>query len=291
MAKRPGASGIIALAVILGLLTAYFIYTYLRDVKRQARENWQPVVVAIADIKPRTTISREMVQLMETPPDMIAADAITDPNEVVGRISVSRIKAKEQLRASDIVQKGQAPSYSYQVPPGKRAMAIKAGEVEAAGQTVKAGDHVDILATFHDPVSRQETTQMIMQNVPVLWVNIGETDSANPGGAKSSMTLAVAPEDVERLTAADRAGALRIVLRPAQDNQIVQTTGVTVRDLGGGKSIEMVSQPQVKPQLTQNQTEPRATPVIISPPPSRARDREIEIYRGVTKQKETISPE
>ena len=289
MAKRPGASGIIVLAVILGLLTAYFIYTYLRDIKKQSVENWQPVVVALTDIKPRTTITRDMVELRPTPQDLIAADAISDPKEVEGRIAIGPIRAKEQVRRADIVQKGQVPSYAYQVPPGKRAVAIAASEVSAAGATIKPGDHVDILTTFQDPVAHQETTKIILQNVPVLWVNVGQTDSASPEGAKSSMTVAVAPEEVEQLTAADRAGTLRIALRPAQDNQIVITPGVTVRDLGGAQIMEA---PKPPPSTTQAaQSEPKATTVIISPPVQRPKEREVEIYRGTQKQKETLTTE
>ena len=288
MAKRPGASGIILLAVILGILTAYFIYTYLRDIKKQSVENWQPVVVALVDIKPRTTITRDMIELRPTPQDLIAVDAVKDPKEVEDRIAIGRIKAKEQVRLSDVVQKGQVPSYSYQVPDGKRAVAIAASEVSAAGATIKAGDRVDILTTFQDPIAKQETTKIILQNVPVLWVNLGVTDNASPEGAKTSMTLAVAPEEVEQLTAADRAGTLRIALRGAHDDRIVLTPGVTVRDLGGTKVIETAAPPQTQ---AQPQTEPKSTTVIISPPPSRPREREIEIYRGPQREKVTLSTE
>jgi pilus assembly protein CpaB len=277
MAKKPGASGIILLAVILGLVTAYFIWAYLRDVKKQSEANWQPVVVAVTDIKPRTTVSRDMIALTRFPQDHIAADAVTEIKQAEGRIALGRIRAKEQVRASDLVQKGQAPSLAYEIPPGKRAVAIAAGEVMAAGSTVKPGDHVDILATYHDPISRQDTTQMILQNVNVLWVNTGQTDTAGPDGAKSSMTVAVTPEEVELLTAADRAGALRVALRPVQDQTVVSSPGVTVRDLGSGKVIE----------TGQLQTEARATQVIISPPPSRTRPT-ISIIRGT--QEQTASP-
>jgi pilus assembly protein CpaB len=266
------------LAIILGLVTAYFIWAYLRDIKKQSEANWQPVVVAVTDIKPRTTISRDMITLARFPQDHLAADAVTEIKQVEGKIALGRIRAKEQIRASDLVQKGQSPTLAYDIPPGKRAVAIAAGEVMAAGSSVKPGDRVDILATYHDPVSRQETTQMILQNVPVLWVNTGETDAAGPGGAKSSMTVAVTPEEVELLTAADRAGALRIALRPVQDQTIVTSPGVTVRDLGGGKVIGPADQPS---------SEPRSTQIIISPQPTRTRP-EITVIRGT--QEQTMSP-
>lgn len=277
MAKKPGATGILILALALGVVTAILIYRAINNIQQKSEANWQPVVIAVVDIKPRTTISGEMITLARFPQDHLAADAVTDRKQVEGKIALGRIRSKEQIRASDLVQKGQVPSLAYEIPPGKRAVAIGAGEVMAAGSTVKPGDHVDILATYHDPTSRQETTQMILQNVTVLWVNTGQTDAATPGGANSSMTVAVTPEEVELLTAADRAGALRIALRPVQDQTIVSSPGITVRDLGSGKVIESAS----------SSMEGRSTQVIISPPPSRT-GRTISIVRGT--QEQTMSP-
>ena len=130
-----------------------------------------------------------------------------------GRTTLHRIKAKEQIRTSDLLGEGQNAGLSMDIPAGMRAIAIGAGEVMAVGSTVKPGDRIDILATYTDPVAHQETTQMILQNVLVLAVNKGDTDQQGKTGAKSSMTLAVKPEEAELLTAADRAGALRVALR------------------------------------------------------------------------------
>lgn len=78
MAKRPGAGGIIMVAVILGIVTAYLIWHKLQELDAQSQKNWVPVVVAVADIKPHTTITREMVELRPTPPDQVAPDAMRD---------------------------------------------------------------------------------------------------------------------------------------------------------------------------------------------------------------------
>ena len=61
MAKKPGAGGVILVAVILGLVTAYLIWAYLSSVERQNSRNWEPVVVARDDIGPRIKVTREMI--------------------------------------------------------------------------------------------------------------------------------------------------------------------------------------------------------------------------------------
>lgn len=258
MANKPGPGVIILLAVILGVVTAVLAYKWASDLKQKSEENWQPVVIAVVDIKPRTTVTREMIELTRFPHDKLAPEALADIKQVEGRITLGRIKAKEQIRQSDLVQKGQAPSLAYTIPPGKRAIAIAADEVKAVGTSVKPGDRVDILATYQDPVAKQETTQMILQNVPVLAINLGDTESQGPGGAKSSMTLAVSPEEAELLTAADRAGVLRIALRPVEDQTVIPSPGTSTRDLRGGKAIELPPADQrVLPQFTPPQREQR----------------------------------
>ena len=279
MAKRPGAGGIILVAVVLGLIAAYLIWSYLQNVDKKNRKNWQPVVVAAIDIKPHTKISRDMIRLEQYPKDLIAESSKTKIEEVENRMTQRAISAKEQIRSGDIIAEGQAPTLAFKIPDGMRAIAIGAGELMAAGTAVNAGDHVDVLATYHDPRTRQELTKMILQNVEVLWVNKGQTDATGKEGANSSMTLAVTPEQGELLAAADRAGALRVQLRGVSDATVVPSAGVTTRDFGGGRVIE-----ETAPTSTEQRT-----PVNIVLPGSAQRTRnEITVYRGNAEQ--TIAP-
>ena len=112
-----------------------------------------------------------------------------------------------------------SPSLAFVVPEGMQAVAISGGTITSAVTSVKAGDRVDILLTYTDPVAHQETTQMILQNVLVLAVTNGKVNPSSKEAGGSSMTLAVRPEQVELVTAADRAGALSVVLRPAHEEK------------------------------------------------------------------------
>lgn len=270
MAKKPGAGGIILVAVILGLVAAYMIYRHENNIEKQAKEHWIPVVAASQDIPARTKIASDMVTLIPYPKDLIANDHLDDRKQVEGRITLVRIKAKEQIRSSDLLADGQSGGISYSIPDGMRAIAIAADEVKAVGTAVKPGDRVDILATYSEPNTHQETTQMILQNVLVLAVNLADTNTQGPTGAKSSMTLAVKPQEAELLTAADRVGALRVMLRSPQDKSLIASSGVTSRDFPGRKTFELALTPP---------DERRATPIIINPPSNRQR-AEIMIYRG-----------
>jgi len=273
MAKKPGAGGIILAAVALGLIAAYMIYRLESNREKQAKEHWIPIVVARQDIPARTKITGDMVTLMPYPKDLLTPGAVQDRKEVEGRITLARLKAKEQIRSSDLLAAGQTPSISYDIPEGMRAIAIAASEISAVGTAVKPGDHVDILATYSEPTTHQETTRLVLQNVLILAVNKGETNTQGTQGANSSMTLAVKPEDAELLMAADRAGVLRVMLRSPSDKNVIVSQGVTVRDIQGSKTFE------VPPRSPDSQS----TPIqIISP--SNRHGSEIQIYRGTQEQ-------
>jgi hypothetical protein len=68
--------------------------------------------------------------------------------------------------------------------------------------------------------------------------------------------------------AADRAGVLRVMLRAPSDKKVVDSQGVTVRDIQGSKTFE------VAPRTP----DAAATPIIISP--SNRQRSEITIVRG-----------
>jgi pilus assembly protein CpaB len=269
MAKKSGAGGIILLAVVLAMVAVYFIFRMQRQHEQESSKYWTEVVTAQQDIPAKTKITREMVTLTRYPKELVVDGAIKDPKGVDGHTTLYRIKAKEQVRTSDLLGEGQNAGLAMDIPAGMRAIAIGAGEVMAVGSMVKPGDRIDILATYTDPVARQETTQMILQNVLVLAVNEGVTDQQGKTGAKSSMTLAVKPEEAELLTAADRAGALRVELRGVNEKAVITTEGVGIRDFQGKNTLTFATTPP-DPQ--------RSTPVIISPP--RNSRPEIKIYKG-----------
>jgi pilus assembly protein CpaB len=274
-------------AVILGLITAYLIWSYLRKAEEKNRKNWQPVVVAVVDIKPRVKITRDMIKLEQYPKEIIAENSATKIEDVENRLTAKEVNAKAQIRASDLVTEGQAPTLAFRVPEGMRAIAVACDEVKAVGTSIQPGDRIDILARYQDRRSRQELTKIILQNVLVLAVNRGVTDAGGKEGANSSMTLAVKPEQTELIAAADGAGALRFSLRSVRDDKIIPSEGVTGGDLGAGSRA--AEEPTLPPTSTQASTStPEVTKIFIGIPANTQRRAEWSIIKG--SEEKTITP-
>ena len=248
-------------------------WRYIANLQKNNEKNWVKVVVASTDIQARTKITRDQIQIKGIPPDLVSPDACTKIEDVEGRIALDKLRARDQIRTSGLAKEGEAPGLVYNIPPGKRAIAIGVDEVKGVGTMIKPGDKVDIIATLTDPLARMETTQTILQNIMVLAVDKGRTDAQQGGGASSSITIAVPPEEAERLTAADRLGTLRVMLRPIEEEAIVATEGVRATQVFPGRY----------PVATTTTNEQGSTPVIISPPPSASR-KEIRVYRATSEQ-------
>ena len=279
MATNTGGGKIIIIGVALGLASTVLLYVYLHRQAESYKANWKTVVVAKEEIPAYTNLI-DKVGLSPVPPEFISPDAIQDPKLVEGKVTRHSIHANAQITTADLMPANEIPGFAVRVPAGKRAIAIAASEVIAVGTMIKPGDHVDVLATYRDPEGRIETTQMILQNVPVLAVNIGQTNPETHEGAKTSMTLAVAPEDTERLTAAAIAGQLRVSLRSPTDTLLISTPGVTVRDIPFGRMRGAGEPPAVTPVKT------AAVPVVAPPGQDLEQPREITIIRGTEQRKE-----
>jgi pilus assembly protein CpaB len=221
------------MAVLVGMASAYLIWRYLTALEAGQKENWTAVVVAVAEIQPRTTIQRTMIALMPYPRENIAADAVTDIQAVEGRVARERIRPQDQIRTSDLAPQGHILDLSDLIAPGRRAITIGANEVNSVGNTVMPGNHVDVLVSYPDPILKLEVTVPVLQNVRVLAVDKGITQPADGQGASSSMTLEIPPEEGVLLAVADRVGALRVMLRKAGDDQVITPGPTSSEDILG----------------------------------------------------------
>lgn len=102
------------------------------------------------------------------------------------------------------------------LPDGLQAVVISRGAVTNAPTSVKPGDHLDLVATCMDRVKHHEVTQPIIENVLVIAVTQGQA-------GETSVTLAIKPEQVKLVNAADRAGALSLFLLPPHKDQPAPT--------------------------------------------------------------------
>ncbi|MBI5396681.1 MAG: Flp pilus assembly protein CpaB [Verrucomicrobia bacterium] len=226
--SRPGSIFVIA-AILLGGLTAYAVYDYIqRSSTAQAGPQPVSIFVALADIPSRQEVKTEMIGTRKVPPHDVIPGTAAKLDEIVGKITLTPIKAYEQFRLKDLALKNKVPGLSYVIPAGMRAITLGISDTRGVSGAIFPGDHVDILCSLRDPSRGQSVVQVPLQNLLVLAVDSAKTETET--GAKQSLTLCVKPEEAQVLTAAEEVGghAIRVILRSKDDQTIMDDRAVSL---------------------------------------------------------------
>jgi len=205
-----------------------------------------PVVVAVQDIPVRTKITDPMVAVKQMPATAKHPNAFAQVSDVVGKVTKLPISAGEQVISSKFAAAREEAGLAFAIPPGKRAVAITISEVTAASGLIIPGDSVDVIGVFNKDTMGKDEAETILQNIEVLSVAQsieGEVPPEQPKGPAQqvgdqlkapqptptpvvkataqpqakTVTLAVSPEEAQRLILAQARGDLHLALRPAKE--------------------------------------------------------------------------
>lgn len=211
-------------ALLLGLLTALFIYLQLERIEKENRSAavLVPVVVAARDISAPVRLTADMIAVREASPEWRHPEAAQAPEEVVGLWATRDFKEGEQILKPLLAAGEGRDALAYRIPAGMRAVTIAINAVTGVAGQLRQGDRVDVLATLEKQLIGVDLTVTLLQDIEVLAVG---TEGEQVQG--STVTLAVTPKQAEELTLADEKGRLRLVLRPAAETGRIQSQGVT----------------------------------------------------------------
>lgn len=247
-AMSPGRANrrFVLLAITLGLLGAVLVYVAFSRSSTSTGGGGSsvgadtPVVVAKQEIPARTKIAQTMLDVKLVPADTRSEFAYADPAAVVGQVTRFPIAANEQVQSSKVVSlapgsTAASRSLSFVIPAGKRGFAIGLSAIQGAGGLILPGDYVDVVVIYDVPFGGDEQgsylVQTIMQNIEVLAVAQGIVDivpeatptaggqrvrnsegRADPGAG--TVTLALTPEQLQKIYLAESNGRIRLSLRP-----------------------------------------------------------------------------
>jgi pilus assembly protein CpaB len=208
-------------ALLMGLVTAFLIYTELSRIREASivEEVLVPVVVAARDLSAPVLLTAEMIAIKEIPPAGRHEAAFSKAEDVLGLWISRDFQAGEQILQPLLVAGEGRDALVYRIPPGLRAVTIPVNAVTGVAGQVRVGDRVDVLVTLDANLVEVDRTITLLQDIEIL-----HTGSQEQG---ATIILAVTPQQAEEITLADEKGRIRLTLRPAADTEPVPTTGVT----------------------------------------------------------------
>src|SRR3990172_4241242 len=220
---------ILSVAVTCALLASILVVRYVRreEVRARAtRRGVQPVVTATGDIPIGTRLTPSLVGKRDWPKVGVPQGAVSEPEAVLGRLVKGEIARDEPILEHRLFPKdltGAPGIMSVLVPPGKRAMAVGVNEVIGVSGFILPKDRVDVIATRSDPKS----SETILQNIEVLAVGKRLEQEGKQNIEVPTVTLAVTPEEAERLALALQEGKIHIALRSIMDTQVARLATMT----------------------------------------------------------------
>ncbi len=257
-ARKP-----LLLAIAFGLAAALLSWQYVQHAAQARRQAaLVPVLVAATDIPVRTEVTPQMLAVKQVPADARHPKALTAVEQAAGKVASLPISAGEQVLSTKFFTRAEDSGLAFRVPPGRRAVSVGVSELISSGGLINPGDFVDVIGIFSnqsdgaaspDGAAGQDVATVVLQNIEVLAVAQsiqGPAESAGlaanlPGSSRPdptkqeavarpsarTATLAVTPEEAEKLILAEEKGKIRLALRSTEDHEILTPAAVTLRDL------------------------------------------------------------
>lgn len=206
-------------AVVGGLLVAVALLGTWWAASGGRTASTERYLVAARRIGPGQEVSRsDLGWVTGDLPDRLRSRAFTDPESVLGNVTIAPLEAGDLIQASSVVR---APG-----SPGDRELSFVVDTDWAVGGTLRAGDRIDLLVTYGDGATSQ--TRRVLTETMVRRVS-------DPGGESlgstrtQSITIALAEDSLVReATNAARAGTVTVVratgARPGPRSERTTTT-------------------------------------------------------------------
>jgi pilus assembly protein CpaB len=185
------------------------------------------IVVAQVDIPLGSTINPNQVAVSAWPKDNFPKDALTD-----AKIAVGRVALRDYFRGEPVVESKLVPLnkptglLSLKVPSGMRAFSIKVNEVVGVGGFIVPDSRVDVVVTTPPtPNSQEKVAKIFLEDIRVLAAGQVIEQKENKPVTVNTVTLALLPEEAEKLALAGNDGIIQLVMRNFADNVLVMTGG------------------------------------------------------------------
>jgi pilus assembly protein CpaB len=222
---------ILGVATTAGVLASALVYRALVGVT-SAPSPLQPVVVE--------TVADGHVKVVDWPRSSVPAGAVERVDAVRGRVVRAAIVAGEPLLDGKLATgvAGRGGIMPVLVPEGRRAVSIRVDDAIKESGFILPGSRVDILVSMtRESASQERVAKVVIQDIPVLAAGQTVEMRDNKPVQVTTVTLALTPQEGERLTLAQAHGRLTLAMRNVRDHAIVDTPGATAAALFGATGI------------------------------------------------------
>ncbi len=275
---------VLAIAVVMGLVTGYLVYKTANKSVVQAEA--EDILVANANINLGEVVTPRHVKLAPWPKPMVPTGALRAVKDVEGRTAKASMIAGEPVLDSKLTAAGGGGLMPVLIPNGKRAVSIIVEQATQKSGFVVPNSRVDVLVTMAPKGSQDTESRIVLQDVTVLAADQTVEMKDNKPVAMTTVTMALSPEETERLALAQHQGKVTLALRNIQDTARISTPGVNTAQLMGSPAPapasakkETSTAKRAKPAVRTAQAPPPIAQSPQGPPP--LPKHTVSVIRGV----------
>lgn len=257
------------LALVLGALASLFAYRTLQQHAGATQGDLQDVVVATADLAVGARIQDKDVRTVRFPADAIPQGIFHRTKSVVGRGVVLPIAQGEFILPLKLAGENAGSGLTSTIPQGMRAVSVRVSDISSVSGFVQRGARVDVLMTGNPGGSGEPQTITVLKNVAVLANGTNLDGTAQRGESQQNapiITLAVSPDDAEKLALATAQGRIQLALRNPMDTSQNDVAAIGMHSLyqkTGMPTPAPIVHPKVKPVTVTQAPAPPPTVEVI----------------------------
>lgn len=297
------------IGILMALATLLMLKSYIeqqrQEALKEAREeignlkknipvdsvNQVSILVAKSDIAKGAVITQENLAAAAVPAQFVQSQAINSAafGKIAGMTVAVPIARGDQITLSKLAiperEEGITRSLAMSTPAGKRAINVSVDEISSVSEMIKPGDYVDVIAillmpqkALQKPADTKQSAQTeiipLFQNILVLAVGQEANKSVSSKGP-SLITLALGPKEANLIAFVQEQGKIRLNLRSPADANIADADIEGIEPANWETLFQYIRPAQEKAQKKAAQ--------------QTKQQPEIEIYRGLNKEKITLS--
>ena len=263
------------------------------------------VVTAADDLEAMKVVDGNAVALKEIRADARPEEAMSAPEQVIGKVLAIRMKEGQAFTNKCFVTEGSGPQMAAVLSRGKRAVSVSLPSHSALHGLLYPGCLVDVLLSteLQQETRRQDryVSVPLLQRIQVLAVGgetvftagqAGEERDGSTGRGRLLITLMVDPDQARALQLGQERGTLSLAMRNPFDQDEVSQSPLQIHDVVGGLPALASTQ---RTSATRMVTMPRGSATEEEPDESEAVQEdmdeeppkwEVTVIRGGRSEKE-----
>lgn len=242
---------LLAVALVCGLGASVFANRWLQQQAglnvTENDANVTNVIVAASEIQYAQELEPIHLKTIQWPSDSVPDTALSNMEEVVGKVANQKILPGEPILDARIVESVTGSTLSSLISPSKRAITLRVNDVVGVAGFLLPGNHVDVLGTRM--VDKRAESRTVLQNLKVLAVD----QKANPDKDEPVVVRAVTLEanlrESLQLVKATEEGSIQLVLRNPEDLATYIEPPTTVAQAKPVATPRRKSTPQTPPSV------------------------------------------